>query len=213
MVHLVVEPDSASWLRWAVGQNVHPAVMGFIRAQPHLLCASTEDLAGERALLPSPRSWKRISDVMKLLPGTSAQPITRVARIAIEGIIGLEHAAAFFSLAEQLVALPPIDALLDERDPNKVAGMLPKSVDVLYTLGYALAANFTPETISDVFRVINIIGTSETSGCGPEVAVLTGALCSQRAMDLKIAAVLGRSREFRTFNERFLETNSNEVAA
>lgn len=214
MIHIVIEPSSDAWLRWAVDNDIHPAVMGFVRAQPNLLCASADELAGENALLPSPRSWKRISDVLKATRVSKTEPISKIARIAIEGIIGTENAARFFALAEQVVLLPPIDKLLAERDDTKVAGMLPDKVDVLFALGYALAAALNEQTANDVFRIVNIVGTLPAAVSGPEVATLAGTLACERAAEIPaLATKIDASPAFQEYNRRFIETSGLQAAA
>jgi hypothetical protein len=206
MIHLVIEPDMTSWLRWAVGNGIHPTVMGFVRAQPHLLCATAEQLAGENALLPSPRSWERISRILRKTQEKSGGSIGSTARIAIQGTIGIENAATFFALAEQIIQLPSIDTLLAETKTDAIRRMLPTNIDVLYALGYTLAAALAPGTLEAVFRVINVLADAQDIPSNAEVAALAGSLCSQRAIDMKLGRKLGACAEFQAYNERFVAT-------
>lgn len=60
-MHVELGEDSESWLVWARGHNVHPAVIGFIQYKPDMLFnMDGENL--ERGW-PSPRSWERVSQL------------------------------------------------------------------------------------------------------------------------------------------------------
>jgi hypothetical protein len=83
-LHVEIEADAQSWIKWALRHNIHPLVTGFIRFKPECLFNMDGNL--ERGW-PSPRSWERISTVLHLAEGerTANQ---RMLEISIEGLVG-----------------------------------------------------------------------------------------------------------------------------
>ena len=62
-LHVELEQDVDDWIKWGLVNDVHPAVLGFLRYRPDLLChLEKENL--ERGW-PSPRSWERVSTMLK----------------------------------------------------------------------------------------------------------------------------------------------------
>lgn len=88
-LHVELENEVDDWIRWAEKNNIHPSVSCFIKYRPQLLFEQEgEDL--ERGW-PSPRSWARVSTVLKtvktpeLLPG------------AVKGLVGMGAGAEFMA--------------------------------------------------------------------------------------------------------------------
>lgn len=62
-LHLELEADAESWVKWGMKNDIHPTVSGFIRYRPELLFThKNENL--ERGW-PSPRSWERLSTMIE----------------------------------------------------------------------------------------------------------------------------------------------------
>jgi len=83
-LHVEIEADAHSWIKWALRHNIHPLVTGFIRFKPECLFNMDGNL--ERGW-PSPRSWERISTILHLAEGKSAAK-QRMLEISIEGLVG-----------------------------------------------------------------------------------------------------------------------------
>ena len=82
-VVIEVEPDVKAWLEWAKDNDVHPAVMRYVR--------STRDIFGVPR--SNPRAWKYVSDLLQAHEGNGSGGHALLANIA--GLIGNELAFAF----------------------------------------------------------------------------------------------------------------------
>jgi hypothetical protein len=99
-----VVPDRAEWLRWAEGNGVHQAVVGFVGDNAQIF----EGKKGS-----NPRAWKYASDVLKTYDnGGHPRPVLEAA---ILGLVGTTWATAFRDFRRNGSAgLPPLDDLLDQ---------------------------------------------------------------------------------------------------
>ena len=80
-MHIELECEVDNWLAWAVQNEIHPSVSGFIRFRPQMLFhQENENL--ERGW-PTPRSWERLSSVIKILPDDE-----NLLRSAVYGLVG-----------------------------------------------------------------------------------------------------------------------------
>ena len=68
-VHLDFEVDAQEWSEWAIGANIRPEVIAFIRFRPQLLSAFDRDANA----FPSPRSWEFVSRILDSSPDASLE--------------------------------------------------------------------------------------------------------------------------------------------
>ena len=66
-MHVELREDVESWIKWGIRNDIHPAVLGFIRFRPELLFHQENENV-ERGW-PSPRSWERVSIVLESFNG------------------------------------------------------------------------------------------------------------------------------------------------
>lgn len=88
-LHVELLSDVECWTKWALKHDVHPTVIGFLRARPELLFAQKDENL-ERGW-PSPRSWERVSSMLKLV----GERDLRLLRSVIYGLVG-DHAGVEF---------------------------------------------------------------------------------------------------------------------
>ena len=94
-LHVEVRAEAESFLQWATSHNIHPAVINFIRYRPErLFCQEKENL--QRGW-PSPRSWERVSTMLKISDHCQ-QP--SILNNALPGLIGEGTAAEFQSFQQ-----------------------------------------------------------------------------------------------------------------
>jgi hypothetical protein len=182
IVHLVVEPALEDWIAWALDNDVHPAIVAFLKSHPHRLIASLQDINEGNAVLPSPRSWKRASDALTLLEGrASVSPAVRTAAIA--GILGLGVAAEFWAVHEEVYGLPAISDLLAAaiHDPGRLYTMMPTTLNGFFAMGFGLAAVVKPSNCDAVMRVILALQESNTSLATGEGMAFAGTLVCEAA--------------------------------
>ncbi len=64
-LHVEMVDDVESWIAWASAHDIHPSVAGFIRFRP--TCLFNQEGENLERGWPSPRSWERVSHMVKLL--------------------------------------------------------------------------------------------------------------------------------------------------
>lgn len=153
-VHLFVEASTEDWLKWAAANGVHRAVMAYIKTRPEALVPRQEELDQDFTILPSPRSWKRVSDILQ--SNHTPRPIQE---LLVSGLIGQASAAQFYLVADELVQMAEIDRLLEYAGDAKALGkLIPPSVNALWALAYSLAGVFTRANADHVLRLCGSLG-------------------------------------------------------
>lgn len=105
------EHDTNDWLNWAVKNDVHQDILGFIQYQPEWLNVFDAKTITPQ---PSPRSWTRLSDTLKTKP-----PMELVQMIA-EADIGETGAIEFVSFVSLKDKVPNLDDIVNGDDVEVV---------------------------------------------------------------------------------------------
>jgi hypothetical protein len=79
-MHFEVEVNPEEWGLWAVANDIHPSITGFIKFRPGLLF-KMDDQNLEQGW-PSPRSWERVSNIIPLFDDEE------LLRKAVYGLVG-----------------------------------------------------------------------------------------------------------------------------
>ncbi|MDD3155494.1 MAG: AAA family ATPase [Victivallaceae bacterium] len=96
-LHVEVAPEADSFLDWATANALHPAVVNFIRYRPALLFSQEgEDL--QRGW-PSPRSWERVSTMVKIAEKNKHKT---TLRYTIPGLVGAGAASEFLAFYKSM---------------------------------------------------------------------------------------------------------------
>lgn len=127
-VHFEVEANAEDWVKWAITNDINPAIIGFINYRPsHLLKMEGQNL--EQGW-PSPRSWERVSNVIKMFNGN-----TELLRKVVYGLIGngvgLEF-MEFFKMSSEF------DSILEVMINEKAEFVLPDKNDKKYAVASAV---------------------------------------------------------------------------
>ncbi len=181
LVHLVIEPTAQDWLAWAMENGIATEVMAFIQVRSDLLTGTAEMQRADNAIMPSPRSWERVSDVWKIQPGK------REREIIICGLVGDSTAHEFLTVAEELKHMASVEKIITTPRP-KLHKVIPTTINGLYGMGYALAASVRAENLSNILIVVDALdelgGSSHNGLPMAEVQVLAGSLVCERALKL-----------------------------
>lgn len=126
-LHLEIDANSEDWILWAQHNDVHPAVVGFISYRnEYLFHMEHENL--ERGW-PSPRSWERVSNILKLYSNLDAE--SNLLRKLVYGLVGNRAGVEFM---EFLKINEKFDNVLDYMiDPNKEI-KIPDRADAKYAI-------------------------------------------------------------------------------
>ena len=144
-LHVEVKAEVPSFIKWASCNNIHNSVINFIRYRPgKLFSQENEDL--QRGW-PSPRSWERVSTMVKIAEKNNAKDILDYA---LPGLIGEPTAAEFLTfLHTRFYMVENFDIknkLLSQEDIP-----MPKKVDVLYAccgaIGYFIEMEKDPKVL------------------------------------------------------------------
>ena len=127
-VHFEVEAKSEDWVKWAIVNDINPAIIGFINYRPsHLLKMEGQNL--EQGW-PSPRSWERVSNVIKMFNG-NIELLRKVVYGLIGNGVGLEFMEFYKMSAE-------FDSILEVMLNDKAEFTLPDKNDKKYAVASAV---------------------------------------------------------------------------
>jgi DNA polymerase III delta prime subunit len=122
LLHLEVEPNFASWNKWAVGNGINPKVLGFLKFKPNYLIET--DIKTSTLAYATPRTWEMVSDVLNNVSADIKDVYHLVA-----GLVGKGIAVEFRSWCSIYEQLPDIESIFKGRYVE-----VPKRPDVLYAL-------------------------------------------------------------------------------
>lgn len=127
MTHFEIKADLDDWKEWAIPNDIHPLVVGYLNWQQnklHSFNPSHDDLA-----FPTPRAWSFVSKYLKIANGIDrAYPM-------IAGTIGEGTAVEFKAFANTYGKLPDINKIMDGETVN-----VPNQPDIMYALSAALTS-------------------------------------------------------------------------
>lgn len=148
LVHLTVRADPRDWVeRYALGADIHPSVVAFLRARPDLLETTEAAIRRGETVAATPRAWTRVSRIVQAVPDR------RLRDVMIAGTIGSAAAAEFALIADEIAAALRLDELIETPRRDR-APLYPDGLHGLTALVYALAARARPENLETVIEVL-----------------------------------------------------------
>ena len=121
-LHVELESDAGNWLEWAVSDAIHPSVSGFIRFRPAMLF-NQENENLERGW-PTPRSWERVSTMMKVLPDDEY-----LLRHTVYGLVGNRAGIEFMAFHKTAMSLDVREIMLGRKELK-----IPQKADMRYAI-------------------------------------------------------------------------------
>lgn len=115
LCHIEVIGEEGSWHEWAVKNDIHKFVIGFLDYNPQWLM-DFEPTSTELAF-PTPRSWEMVSNILNYVSDDIAQVFP-----LISGCVGKEAAYAIRTWSEMYDVLPDVKEVFDgtlKRVPNR----------------------------------------------------------------------------------------------
>ena len=126
-LHIELESNANDWLVWAAKNEIFPSVSGFIRFRPQMLF-NQQDENLERGW-PSPRSWERVSTMMKVLPDDED-----LIRHAVYGLVGNTAGIEFMAFHKMALNLDVKEMMLGNK-----ALVIPDRADLRYAICASVA--------------------------------------------------------------------------
>ncbi|MBT7937710.1 MAG: AAA family ATPase, partial [Euryarchaeota archaeon] len=155
-LHLDLSAGSDDWCNWAVSTGHHSDVVGFIRFRPDLLLDMS---AHHERGWPSPRSWSRVSDEVRLAEKSGLSD--RFLCLIIDGLIGIGAGMKFKAFRDSKSLLPDVRAMLN----GTVKAQFPEKLDqqwaMITSLAPILVEEEEPEQFFDgLFNIFKVLQPS-----------------------------------------------------
>lgn len=149
MLHFYVEPGLEDWKQWAMNNNIHPSILGFLNHYPHKLYEFPKGIE-EIGAFPSPRTWMMVNQYAHIL-----EPDSSVFAEVVNASVGAGVAVEYTTFARIKDKMP---------DPRQIlatgSGPVPRvsETDVLFALCASLATytiqDPTPTKISNLLTYL-----------------------------------------------------------
>jgi MoxR-like ATPase len=203
LIHMLVRADPADWLdNYAAPRGLHPAVIAFVKTRADLLETTERALAEGRMIATTPRSWERVSDIVKAIPDR------RLRDVMVAGAVGEAVAAEFALVADDVAATVQVDAMLAAEPRDRIA-LYPATMHGLHALIYGLVGSLDADAAS---RAIAIMAELRRLGeLRPEpafrrmplaeLATYGFELLIRRGLALGLGPVFLATREWRDYAE------------
>jgi len=131
MVHIVLEAKFDDFKTWAIKNEIHPFIIGFLGFRPDLLSSEVPSSSETNPAFCTPRAWEMLSNILK-----NSNDINKISPI-IYGTVGYGAGIEFTSFVKVYKTLPDIDAILDG-----VSQDVPTEPSSLYALTAALIEKY-----------------------------------------------------------------------
>lgn len=129
-LHVEIEEDVESWIAWATAHDVHPSVIGFIRYRPR--CLFNQEGENLERGWPSPRSWERVSHMVKLFGDNNVSLLRKV----VYGLVGNRAGVEFLEFHKMNATFDDVLAMMT--DPGYPV-VIPDAADRRYSFCSAVA--------------------------------------------------------------------------
>jgi len=142
MVHIVLEARYDDFKAWAITNNIHPFIIGFLGFRPDLLSSSIPTSSETNPAFCTPRAWTMLSNII-----LSNKDINKITPI-IYGTVGYAAGIEFSSFVKVYKNLPNIDAILNGDDETIL-----EEPSALYALSAALIEKYqTKDQAKNLFK-------------------------------------------------------------
>lgn len=131
LMHFEVTVDFARWKEWAIENEVHPFVIGYLSFDQSKLCQ--EEVVMEDIAFCTPRSWVFVSNILKTLG--KKRDVSSLYGL-ISGCIGNGTALEFVTWCKNHSNIPDPETIFAGKQTK-----YPKTSDALYALTSVLAEN------------------------------------------------------------------------
>ena len=187
MFHFNVQTVIEAFLEYAAAHNFAPEVMAYLKVRPDKLDDTQAQLANDHLIGASPRGWEDISNVIRSDLSDGAK------RTFVQGRIGAANAAEFFGVLREIQSGTDVVRLLAAKPGSETAALLPKSLDALYGMTYALLGAATEaETLTRALEIIEQLPDTQSKVALPirEAQTLAMELLFQKALERGLEGVV-----------------------
>ncbi len=148
LIHLHLSANAEDWItHYALPNALDPSVIAFIRTRPDCLDTTEVALRDGEMIACTPRSWARVSTLMRTLPDRNLR------NIAIAGVVGGAVAAEFRLICEDIAATVQVDALIEAPTRGRTP-LYPRSLHGMTALTYALVARANAANLPAIIDIM-----------------------------------------------------------
>ena len=194
-LHVELMEDAEEWTKWASASGVHPNVVGFIRYKPNYLF-STENENLERGW-PSPRSWERVSTMLKL--ADAAGTPKEMVKAMICGLVGIAAGSEFMAFAKNRTTLENTVIYLD--DPN-VDPVVPEEIDQKYVMATSAVYYLWNDASKTDARLAGFFNICNKMSADFGAMMVSDAMAGKNGVDKAKMAKLAKTPGYRTWSEK-----------
>ncbi|WP_419763667.1 MAG: ATP-binding protein [Arcobacter sp.] len=145
MVHIVLEANYEDFKIWAIKNEIHPFVIGFLGFRPDLLSSEVPGSTETNPAFCTPRAWDMLSNIIK-----KSNDIKTINPI-IYGSVGYGAGIEFISFVKVYKTLPDIDAILAGS-----SDIVPEEPSALYALCAAIIEKYKEtKQATNIFEYCN----------------------------------------------------------
>jgi MoxR-like ATPase len=199
MFHFNVQTVIDAFLEHAVANDFAPEVMAYLKVRPDKLDDTQTQLANDHLIGASPRGWEDISNVIRASISEEAK------RVFVQGRIGAANAAEFFGVLKEIQAGVDVVALLAAAPGDETAALLPRTLDGLYGMVYALLAAATDEDrMARALAIIEQLPDAQGREALPirEAQTLAMELLLQKALERGLEGTVLDSAAYRRYADQ-----------
>lgn len=131
MVHLVLEAKYDDFKIWAIKNNIHKFIVGFLAFRPDLLSSEIPTATETNPAFCTPRAWNMLSNIL-----SQTNDINSIYPI-VYGTVGYGAGIEFISFIKVYKNLPSIDDIL-----SGTSEIVPKEPSALYALSSAIIEKY-----------------------------------------------------------------------
>ena len=158
MTHFIVIPDAESFItNYAIPNNLHPAVIAFLKVRPDLISNGQECLKQQHMIATTQRSWEKVSNYMFNIKDKT------IRNKYIAGRLGSHVAQDFILVADEVEVTVNVMKIIKAK-PKTRLGMYPLKLYGLQTLIFSIIGmlnndiDFTKNHIRDCFDIFFELG-------------------------------------------------------
>ena len=144
LLHFDVSCDFDNWKTWAMKNNIHPLILGFLSFREDYL--NTFDSSNDALAYATPRSWEMVSNILNYI----SEDINKVYN-QICGLVGSGVAIELRTWSKIYSKLPKIEDIFDGKTKE-----VPTNASELFALSCQMV-RYMKKHIDETDRVINSI--------------------------------------------------------
>ena len=144
LLHFNVSTSFADWKKWALHNNIHPLIIGFLAGRPDLL--NTFDSSNESLAFATPRSWEMVSNILNNISSDVDEVYSLIA-----GLVGGGIAFELRTYGTVFLQLPKVDDIFAGK-----AISVPRKISEIFALS-AMMVKRVNENKNDLVGIANSI--------------------------------------------------------